>query len=443
MIKVSDIKPIPKRILEKIHKIDLVECPTQKGIHRLYSYLTTIKGELYKVTVATKTFYGKWHCKQIAVHGVKSDICWTIDIVHHRISGYIVSWKSEGYKQHKYHWWADGEWHDNNWSKGLKWNLFSRTINIEYADKFPEFRYSAFRKFQGDCIITYLRIYLKYPQVEYLLLHRLEWLYNKVTILKKMGKDRSFCRWLVRKRDEICGDCHYAGVILESYRTGKPMTEIQKFAERKKRFERESHLQPIRDLFRKDLEKFFAYIDKQGRSPSSYLDYLTACDYLDLDMTLAKNRLPHDFKRWHDIRIDQYNTAVALAKEKESEELRQKFAIVAQKYLILQKQGLYAVLIAKSHTDLIHEGEQLKHCVGTMNYQQKIVREETLVFFIRAVENPDVPFVTIEYSIASRKVLQCYGYDSKKPDETVLTFVHNVWLPYANKLMKKIRGGSQ
>ncbi len=46
----------------------------------------------------------------------------------------------------------------------------------------------------------------------------------------------------------------------------------------------------------------------------------------------------------------------------------------------------YIYLIARSPKELIHEGDVLQHCVGRMNYDQKFVREETLIFFVRNKE---------------------------------------------------------
>jgi hypothetical protein len=164
-------------------------------------------------------------------------------------------------------------------------------------------------------------------------------------------------------------------------------------------------------------------------------------------MSLPKNRFPRDFKRWHDIRIDQYATAKAEADEKERAEMYKQFAVIAEKYTALQNvksrnrnkaNSGYAIFIAKSPAELIREGDVLKHCVGRMNYDKKMIREETLIFFVRDTERPDVPFVTVEYSLRSKKILQCYGYESKKPDDSVLAFVNQVWLPYANRAVKKI-----
>ena len=96
------------------------------------------------------------------------------------------------------------------------------------------------------------------------------------------------------------------------------------------------------------------------------------------------------------------------------------------------------MFIAKSPKELIHEGDYLHHCVGRMGYDQKFVREETLIFFVRNIAAPDVPFVTLEYSIKNKKILQCYGDNDTKPSESVLEFVNHKWLPFANRKIKKL-----
>ena len=73
-----------------------------------------------------------------------------------------------------------------------------------------------------------------------------------------------------------------------------------------------------------------------------------------------------------------------------------------------------------------------------MNYDQRFIREESLIFFIRNKEAPDVPFVTMEYSLKNGKVLQCYGDHDTKPSEEVLNFVNRKWLPYAHRKLKTI-----
>ena len=125
---------------------------------------------------------------------------------------------------------------------------------------------------------------------------------------------------------------------------------------------------------------------------------------------------------------------------KAREELYNKFTIVSNKYSSLQKLkgNMYVAIIPTSPADLIQEGDILHHCVGRMNYDAKFSREETLIFFIRDIQNIKQPLVTIEYSLREHKVLQCYGDHDTKPNEQIENFVFKQWLPYANRKLKKI-----
>lgn len=156
-------------------------------------------------------------------------------------------------------------------------------------------------------------------------------------------------------------------------------------------------------------------------------------------MTVPKNRYPKDFHRWHDIRINEYDTAKIKADEEQRKEFYAKFLNIANKYISLQKENEdYCVIIAKSPAELIKEGKKLHHCVGSMGYDQKFAREETLIFFIRLSETPDIPLVTVEYSLKSHKILQYHGNNNSTPDKKVLHYINDVWLPYANKQIEQL-----
>jgi hypothetical protein len=396
-----------------------------------------MKGELVKITVAVKNHRKGWYHKQVAVHGVTSRYMWVKDLEYNYIGmGYRVGWYAEGIQKYP-KWFERNYWCD---AKFKYYNPCSVTVNPEYVDKFPEFKYSAHGLYRGNCLITYLRLYKKYPQAEYLLKLGLSKLHNSVTVLKRIVKDKRFCKWLILHQNEIALSNCYVWSVIESYKTGKSIKRVQELAKSKKLLRHTGHFTAIKELFGSNLERFFSYLDAQEIELYSYMDYVNACRYLGLDMTLEKNLLPHDFKRWHDIRIDQYHAAKAETDKRERAEFYAQFAAVAGKYASLQhsKNGLYAVVIATSPAELVNEGKLLEHCVGKMNYDKKMAREETLIFFVRQLNAPDMPFVTVEYSIKTKKVLQCYGYKSEKPDESVTAFVNKVWLPYANKKLNKL-----
>ena len=437
-MKIEKIKPIPKYIVKKIKQTD-EQCQrlyTSKGHTRFYSYLTKNDGELVKVTVAVKRHYKQWLYKQVAIHGLNSDRCFVKDMVFYYISGYQVGWYEQGLQKGQ-RWYECSDW---GFAEDKYFDPFAPIVNREYLDKFPEYKYSAVNLYQGMDILKYLRFYNKYPQIEYLMKAGLSNYAFSTQILKEIGKNKRFCKWLMKNRAEIIQNGYYVGVILQAFKTNKPIADLQAYKKYRMQLSKEAELKELRTFFKNDLEKFVLYIRSQNTNAYSYKDYLRACNYLGLDMSEDKNRYPHDFKRWHDIRIDEYNSAKALKDEQERKELYTKFAAVASKYLGLEydKKSVYIAIIAQKPSDLIHEGELLHHCVGRMGYDQKFAREESLIFFIRTKEQPDVPFVTIEYSPKQKRVLQCYGDHDSKPNDSVMEFVNKKWLPYANKKIKQL-----
>lgn len=435
-MKIEKIKPTPKYMLALIEKIDKSRNIKPCGQVRYYSYLTKNDGELCKVTVAVKVYKNKWYCKQVAVHGLRSDLCFVKDMEYSYIGGYKVGWYAEGITSSP-RWWEDGKWY----TAGDKYyNPYASLINPEYAYKLPEFKYSACELYKGDDIINYLRIYEKYPQAEYLVKLGLSNYVLSKQILEKCAKDKKFRKWISVNHSELQKQHYYIPTITKAYKENKPLEGVQACEEAKKKLTKDSHFAPIRAMLNGKYEKYFEYVGKQNISNQLYLDYLNACNYLGLDMSEDKNRYPHDFKYWHDVRTDEYSTAKALKDKETRKELYEKFTLVAEKYLPLQdeKKGNFIAIIAKSPAELIREGEMLHHCVGRMGYDQKFVREETLIFFIRNRAKPNTPFVTVEYSLEKKKILQCYGNSNSKPDEAVMYYINTVWLSYANRKLEKI-----
>ncbi len=435
-MKTDKIKPIPKYIAARIKRSDERVYPTPSGRTRFYSYLTKNDGELVKVTVAVRNYYKYRLCKQVAVHGLDSDVCFVKDMIFYCISGYSVGWYEQG-AQKSPRWYESTEW---CFAEDKYFDPYAPVLNREYIDKSPEFRYSAVNLYKGVDVIRYLRYYRHYPQIEYVIKAGLHGYIFSKQILRKAGKDKRFCKWLFKNREDIIRNHYYVDVILRSYKTNKPLAELQAQREYGMKLSKDAGLNGLKTFFASDLERFVSYIRKQNANVYSYRDYFRACNYLGLDMTRDKNRYPKDFRRWHDVRIDEYNTAKAMKDAEERKAFYDKFASVASKYAELthDKRSVFVAVLPQSPYDLVREGNALHHCVGRMNYDRKFIREETLIVFIREKERADVPFVTVEYSPSQRKILQCYGEHDSKPDDSVLDYVNNVWLPYANRKIRKI-----
>ena len=462
-MKIERIKLIPKAIENKIRKLDR-QWYDQVSNVRFFSYLVIQKGELVKITVAVRTHKKSWYCKQVAVHGLHSEKCYLKDIEYNYLGmGFRVGWYAEGLQRYRKDYETD-EW---NTADAQYYDPFAPVVNLNVIDKLPAFKYSAYKLFQGKDILSYLRLYEKYPQEEYLLKLGLGQYWDSKAILRRIAEDKSFCKWLVRNREKLNGETfYYVSTVIKAYTTGKELDEVQTFERKKRLLYRDETMKVVRKYFKeKELPKLFAYVEKQHIALSLYRDYIFACDYLELDMTEAKNRFPHDFMLWHDRRIEEYRILKAAddarAKQERAERMARVeaernekdlarasqrneryfgFIRIAEKYRSLQQAySAFVIVLASEPADLVKEGIALHHCVGHMNYDEKFANEQSLIFFLRKTDAPDEPFFTMEYSIRQKKILQCYGNHNIAPSEEIKSFLNNIWLPYANKTVQQIK----
>lgn len=435
----KDIKPIPKTILKKIQAEDKRRNPAPNGFPRFYAYLAVWKKELVKVTVAVKHHKRQWYCKQVAVHILHSEECFVKDLEYCYLTGmgFRIGWQAEGiYKTPK--WFEDNKWYpaiDN------AYDPYAKVINVSLVFKFPEYKYSACDRYVGVDILQYLRKYEKCPQIEYIVKLGLSHLVNSKQIIDKAAMDKTFCKWIAKNRLELADNNLYVSSILKAYKQNKPVSEIDACEKaRKLLMSSKENYAEIKKCFNGDIEKFIAYMIKQRIDIKMYCSYLKACKNLNLDMTQAKNLIPHDFKYWRTVRIDQYCSKQAMSDETLKREMYNQFAEVIKKYAPLgnYKNQAYIAYLANTPSELFREGEFLSHCVGTHGYDQRTLRGETLIFFVRRLDEPNVPFVTIEYSLKDRKIVQCRAFDNKEPDGKVIEFVNKKWLPFATKQLEKI-----
>lgn len=440
MIDIEDIKPISNRMLKRIQKLDKIANSKPNGNTRFYTYFTKFKNELCSVTIAVRNHYKKWFCKQVVVHGIHSKNVLLQDI--EQCMGFIkVGWFRDGISKRAT--WRDYDW-DYNDDKYFQMQT-ATVVNKEYISKLKDYKYSAIEQYKYCNIFKYLRLYEQYPKAELLVKCGLSNIATSKQILRLCNKDKNFCKWLFKNKDEVKNPHYYTDSIIRAYKQNRPIKEVYNFDRFKKSFVKESNFRNLKEFLKDDEQnKFINYLIKQNTDGYCYEDYRTACEYLGLDMNEDKNRYPHNFSYWHNMRIDQYHTAKTLKDKQEKQELYNKFEIVANKYLGLQRnlKDNFIVIIAKSPSELIHEGDFLHHCVGRMNYDQKFAREESLIFFVRNKDSIETPFVTLEYSLTNHKILQCYADHDTKPEDNVLDFVNKVWLPYANRKLRKIHTGT-
>ena len=435
MLKEKNFKPIPKRIEKIIRDIDSQERLANNN--RYYCYLDKYKGELVKVTVAAKKNKKKeLLLKQVAIHGLDSERCFVNDMEYSYMGGYVVDWFAEKISTRQ-HSWGDHKWYD---APDYTYDPYAKIVNMDFISKFDDLKYSGFNNCPYDLLFKYLRLYRQYPKIEYLMKANLPYYAISKQIRDKCEKDKKFVRYLMENKEELAKHTHHIPTVLFGYREKISIKLAFEYYNMKTNFSHSSCFAHIKNIItNKNFIKFANYLKKQETEMFSYKDYFEACVFLGLDMTQDKNVYPHNFRYWHNIRIAEKEAKQRELNREKYKEFNKIFNRISKKYISMElKDNEYSTIIAKSKDDLIFEGDHLHHCVGKMNYDKKFVDEQSLIFFVRLNNNLDLPYVTLEYSLSDKRVIQCYGDRDSRPNENVLDYVNNTWLPYANKKLRKI-----
>lgn len=93
--------------------------------------------------------------------------------------------------------------------------------------------------------------------------------------------------------------------------------------------------------------------------------------------------------------VTKYTMAILERKEKEA----RKFEYT---------DGKYSILMPKDAREIIREGRELQHCVGSAGYIKAMAANFCTILFLRNNQDLDSPFITIEEHDGS--IRQCYGF---------------------------------
>lgn len=281
-------------------------------------------------------------------------------------------------------------------------------------------------------LLEYLRLYEKNPAIEYF--GKLG-IYPMPSYVKLAKKDKQFIRFLKDNILEIKEK--NPEVVLYAYRHHTSIGEAGNIiAKKRNALSATIHISALKGLGI-DRVKVYEYMCKNGISSYLYDDYLHALKELELDLNDTKNLLPNDFKRMHDIRIDEAKSKRVIKKAEERKKFEESFYKKCMGYTDLQDVGNeYQIIIPLHIIDLVNEGESLHHCVGKMGYDTKVIEGKSIIAFVRKRNDPQIPFVTVEYKPKEHKVTQCYADSDTKPSDDVLKYVAE-WERKVNKILKK------
>jgi len=143
------------------------------------------------------------------------------------------------------------------------------------------------------------------------------------------------------------------------------------------------------------------YLVDKDISCYDYEDHIKQCLQLGYDLHDTAYSLPHDFYAFH-------QRSSAMVKYNTDKLMNEAFAENYEKRKTLEfRVGNLIAIQPSSCDDIIREGREQKHCVG--GYAERHAYGKLHIMFIRKVSEPEKPYYTMEVSTKGR-IVQCRGY---------------------------------
>ena len=185
-------------------------------------------------------------------------------------------------------------------------------------------------------------------------------------------------------------------------------------------------------------EETLKYILRQQQKKTRYqsirgvlidwMDYLKDCNELGFSLEDTAVLKPHDLQQAH-------QNIIAQLKIKADEELDKQMAKLKEERKRYNfAAGGFIAKVAENSTELIVEGKVLHHCVGT--YADKHAKGKCTIILIRRLEEPEVPFYTMELVGPEKRIIQVRGSHNCGMTQEVEAFVES-YKKYLAELGKK------
>ena len=361
--------------------------------------------------------------------------------------GGLTQWKP-GYRPYFNHW-------TENFEADTCGYVYHR--NLEAALKGTAWEYSQLKPFYLKLhepmeVIPYLQSYLRYSMIEYLVKLGL------IRIVTYVVYSRINEQWIHpdgKNPREVLGVSPQDIPLLQAVNANiQQLALLRELRERNIRANVPLLIwcENIAEYQRKDLlfalqfttpMKLIRYIDAQYekmkdeivpigvrryenkfRVLSEYNDYLRVAVKLEYDLKSSFVLFPRNLNKAHDL-------AASLYWQNESEindrVIGAAYAELLKRYGFA-KNGL-TVLPPKTAREIVSEGHALHHCVGT--YVSKVVNGESIILFLRKMEDPDTSFYTME--LRDGKLAQIRGQNNAAPTPDVNQYI----TLYKRKILQK------
>ena len=146
---------------------------------------------------------------------------------------------------------------------------------------------------------------------------------------------------------------------------------------------------------------------------TAWRDYLKDCQTLEMDLSKDCMLFPNDLYAAHQKTIKKVKIKADLS-------LNIKIAArLAELQAFHFTDSQFFLRPARDSIELFEEGKALQHCVG--GYAEKYAEGKSNIFFIRKIDQPDMPFYTME--VIGQKIIQVYGMKNCHPTDEVQSFI--------------------
>lgn len=376
----------------------------------------------------------------------------------------FISWNSTGIEEIEPYYYSYGYYEVTNWHKGdrpciNRWSIsfeadtcgFLYHKNLDEVFNETPWQYCALKEYYYSDptplhIASYLRRYLQYPMLEYLVKLRL---YRLATYVVYGEDGMSFYRnehlnSYGKNINEILGiNKRYLPLLQEIDPGAKQLSLIKKMIKLNVKLDKElfkwctkysvgnneSILYPLKFMTPYKLMQYATNYFLEHRKMSyysageyysmsdllsDYKDYLHMSNALNFDMKNNFILYPKSLKEAHDRVNDLSQVEIAEAYDKR---IADDFNKLQNRYHFKQN-GLF-VTAPQSATDLTKEGQILHHCVG--GYIKDVVKEKCTILFIRKIEAPEKPYCTVE--VQNGDIVQARICNNDTPPPKVQKFI--------------------
>lgn len=359
-----------------------------------------------------------------------------------------------------YHWTVRKEFRDPVFCKsnyGYNFDNKYTVLNFSEIHK-SDMRYSQADKYTGDLLMSYLGLYVRHPNVEYLVkqgyehliyeeeygywygtgtklrtYHRINWKSND--LLKMLGLSRIEFK-LLQGREKLY-ECYVDWREKYPYWKAEDLMSLALLAG-------DSHglFETCCKISGTEPLKLVRYlVGKQSvESISDYKDYLDQCKKIGYDLKDRLVVMPHNFHAKHE-ELNEIERTLERERKEETHRILEK-QMNEHKELrdrLEYRLGDLILIQPKSLQEIVDEGATLSHCVG--GFAERHARGALTIMFLRRAKEPDKPYYTMEVSKEFR-IVQCRGYANnvihrggeEKPQEIVE--FEKTYQQYLNTLKK-------